>query len=113
MNEEREVRIGRNEALFREINERMESLQQAFDAFTEQADFVCECGDVACAEQLTMSLSDYERLRSNPTWFAIKPGHEVKDVEDVVEKRPGYDIVSKHEGVPADIARAEDPRSET
>ena len=112
MTQEREVRIGRNEALFREINERLESLQQSFDALTEQADFVCECGDVTCGEQITMSLRDYERLRSHPTWFAIKPGHELKDVEDVVESRPGYDIVSKHEGAPADIARAEDPRSD-
>ena len=112
MSEEREARIGRNEALFREINERMEALQQAFDSATEQADFVCECGDVTCGDQITMPLADYERLRSHPTWFAIKPGHQLEDVEDVVEKRRGYDIVSKHEGVPADIARAEDPRSE-
>ena len=113
MSEEREARIGRNEALFREINERMESLQASFDSLADQADFVCECGDVTCGDQITMSLTEYERLRSNPTWFAVKPGHEMKDVEDVVEKRSGYDIVSKHEGVPADIARAEDPRSDT
>ena len=111
MSEEREARIGRNEALFREINERLNALQETFDSFTERADFVCECGDVTCGEQITMSLADYERVRSNPTWFAIKPGHEETDVEDVVEKQKGYDIVRKHEGTPADIARAEDPRS--
>jgi hypothetical protein len=111
VSEERDARIGRNEALFREINERLNALQETFDSLTEQADFVCECGDVTCGEQITMSLDDYARLRSNPTWFAIKPGHEEHDVEDVVEKRRGYDIVRKHEGIPADIARAEDPRS--
>jgi hypothetical protein len=112
VSEEREARIGRNEALFREINERLESLQESFDSLSEQADFVCECGDVTCGEQITMSLSDYERLRSDPTLFAIKPGHELNDVEDVVERRSGYDIVRKHEGTPADVARAEDPRSD-
>jgi hypothetical protein len=111
VSEERDARIGRNEALFREINERLNALQESFDSFTERADFVCECGDVTCGEQITMPLSDYERLRSNATWFAIKPGHEENGVEDVVEKRRGYDIVRKHEGAPADIARAEDPRS--
>jgi hypothetical protein len=111
VSEERDARIGRNEVLFREINERLEGLQEAFDSLAERADFVCECGDVACTEQITMSLGEYERLRSNPTWFAVKPGHETPDVEDVVEKRQGYDIVRKHEGVPANIARAEDPRS--
>ena len=111
MSEERDARIGRNEVLFREINERLEALQEAFDSLAERADFVCECGDVTCDEQLTMSLAEYERLRSNSTWFAVKPGHEANDVEDVVEKRSGYDVVSKHEGLPANIARSEDPRS--
>jgi hypothetical protein len=111
VSEERDARIGRNEALFREINERLNALQESFDSFTEQADFVCECGDVTCGEQITMSLGDYERLRSNATWFAVKPDHEESDVEDVVEKRRGYDIVRKHEGTPANVARAEDPRS--
>lgn len=111
MSAERDARVGRNEVLFREINERLEALQEAFDSLAERADFVCECGDVSCDEQITMSLAEYERLRSDPTWFAVKPGHEANDVEDVVEKLAGYDIVRKHEGIPADIARAEDPRS--
>jgi hypothetical protein len=111
VSQERDARIGRNEVLFREINERLEGLQEAFDSLAERADFVCECGDVACSEQITMPLAEYERLRSNPTWFAVKPGHEAPDVEDVVEKRQGYDVVRKHDGAAAEIAREEDPRS--
>lgn len=111
MSEERDARIGRNEVLFREINERLESLQEGFSSLAEHADFVCECGDVNCGEQITMTLAEYERLRADPTWFAIKPGHSADDVEDVVERRSGYEIVRKHEGLPATIARAEDPRS--
>jgi hypothetical protein len=58
-----------------------------------------------------MTLADYERLRSEPTWFAIRPGHEILDVESVVERKGGYDIVQKHEGVPTRVAEEEDPRT--
>lgn len=109
--DDRATRIGRNEVLFREINERLNDLQESFDVFAERADFVCECGDASCAEEITMSLAEYEHVRSTPTWFAIKPGHEIADVEELVEKRDGYDIVRKSEGGPAELARAEDPRS--
>jgi hypothetical protein len=111
VSKDRDARVGRNEVLFREINERLQSLQEPFDSLAERADFVCECGDVNCEAQITMTLGEYERLRSNPTWFAVKAGHEANDVEDVVEKRSGYDIVRKHEGLPANFARAENPRA--
>jgi hypothetical protein len=109
--DERGTRIGRNEVLFRELNERLNDLQESFEVFAERGDFVCECGDVSCAEQITMSLGEYEQLRADPTLFAIKPGHEIPDVESIVERREGYDIVRKSEGEPAKLARAEDPRS--
>jgi hypothetical protein len=109
--DERATRIGRNEVLFREINERLSELQESFDVFSERGDFVCECGDVSCSEQITMSLGEYEQLRTDPELFGVKPGHEIPDVESVVEKRPGYDVVRKTKGAPAALARAEDPRS--
>jgi hypothetical protein len=107
----RKNRIGRNEVLFREINDRLNSLQEPFNALEERADFVCECGDKSCTEQISMSLSEYEQLRSDPTLFAVKPGHETPNVEEIVERRTGYDVVRKREGGPAELARAEDPRS--
>jgi hypothetical protein len=109
--DDRATRIGRNEVLFREINERLSELQESFDVFSERGDFVCECGDVSCSEQITMSLGEYEQLRADPELFGVKPGHEIPDVENVVERRPGYDVVRKSEGGPAELARAEDPRS--
>jgi hypothetical protein len=33
------------------------------------------------------------------------------DVEEVVANRPGYDIVRKYKGVPAEIATKTDPRA--
>ena len=49
--EERERRIGMNEALFREVNERLEELAQGF-AHPETLDLICECGNVSCASRI-------------------------------------------------------------
>jgi hypothetical protein len=111
MNErERERRIGLNEAVFRQTNERIEELNQTFATFTDRLLLVCECGDGACAEKISMSPAEYEELRSEASHFAIVPGHEIPDVEKVVAHREGYDVVSKHQGIPRQIAEVTDPR---
>lgn len=108
---ERKRRIGLNEAVFREVNERIEGLAEDFQLGNEPLNLVCECGDPSCVQQIEMTRSDYEEVRSDPTHFAVFPGHEIPDVEDVVEKRDGYDIIRKKEGAPAQVAKETDPRS--
>jgi hypothetical protein len=101
----RERRIGRNEEIFRRVNEQIEQVNQAFGAVAGSMTLVCECADVACIEQIEVTPDEYTRLRSNPTLFAIKPGHEIPDVENVIERLDRYWVVEKHEGDPADAAR--------
>jgi aerobic-type carbon monoxide dehydrogenase small subunit (CoxS/CutS family) len=109
---ERERKIGENEALYRTVNERIEGLNQVFGTLTNTMTVVCECGDGACAEQIEIDIADYERIRADPTFFIIVPGHEIVDVEDVVEERETFHVVQKHAGDPADFAREQDERTE-
>ena len=109
--DERATRLGKNEAIFREANERIEGLNVAFSQVTETMSLVCECGSIACAERFTMSLPDYEALRQDSTFFAVKPGHEAADVEDVVRKSDTFWVVQKRPGGAAEMAKALDPRS--
>ena len=51
----REERIGLNEAVFREVNERIEDLAETFDLRTQSLDLICECGDAACVERISMT----------------------------------------------------------
>ncbi len=106
----REERIGKNEAVFREVNERLKELGESFSFVAERADFVCECGDALCADPIQMTLAEYEHVRANASRFAVLPGHSIREVESVVERRHGYDIVEKHPGRPAQLAAANDPR---
>ncbi len=107
----RERRVGLNETLFREINERLEELNRTFSEFTDKMELVCECGVRTCIERFPMDVSSYERLRADPTTFAVKPGHEVPSVEEVIEEHERYLVVRKKPGEPAAVAVAEDPRS--
>jgi hypothetical protein len=109
--EERRKRLATNESLFRTVNEKIEDVSRTFGAVTESMSVVCECGDLNCAAQLEIGLSDYEHVRSDPTWFVVVPGHEIPDVEEIIAHHDGFDIVCKHTGAGEAVAIATDPRS--
>jgi len=110
--DERIRRVGLNEAVFREVNERIEELAEEFRLERQLLNLVCECGDPTCVQQIQITRSEYESIRADPTHFAVFPGHEIPEVEDVVEKRNGYDLIRKKEGGPAEIAAETNPRAE-
>ena len=108
---EREERVGLNEAVFREVNERIEDLAERFNLQDRPLDLICECGDANCMERISMTHAEYEQLRSDPRQFAVYPGHVYGDIEDLVDRRSGYDVVRKREGEAAELAEASDSRS--
>ena len=106
---ERARRIGENEALFRSVNEQVRGLNETF-LVQSTLRVVCECGNQTCIEQTELSPTEYEAVRSDPSLFIVKPGHDDPDVETVVERRDGYHVVRKAPGAPRRIARETDPR---
>jgi hypothetical protein len=109
--DERGRRVGRNEALFREVNERLRELGESFSVVADDAQFVCECGNSTCAQPIAMPLSEYERVRSDPKWFVIIHGHEMLEHEYVVSEHEDWLIVEKRPGGAAGEAIRQDPRS--
>jgi len=109
--DDRAERVGRNEALFRSINENLEKLNDSLAPMTGTFEIVCECGALGCSDQLRLTPTDYERVRSDPALFVIRAGHSAPDVEAVVDAGDGYEIVRKRAGAPAKLARALDERS--
>jgi hypothetical protein len=109
--DERQRRMGENEVIFREVNERVRETNETFSVTTEEAEFVCECGTASCVERIRLRLADYEAVRAEPTHFVIVPGHELPDIESVVRREPTYAVVSKNRGEPEKLAIETDPRS--
>lgn len=107
----RDERIGMNEAVFRDVNERIQDVASTFDLTSQPLDMICECGDAACVERISLSRNEYEHVRADAHLFAVAPGHVEQDVEEKVESHSGYDVVRKNKGVPAEIAQKTDPRS--
>jgi hypothetical protein len=106
----REQRVAKNEALFREVNERIKEVNEPL-ALEEPSDYLCECGSRDCTEPIALTRAEYERVRSEPTHFAVASGHVVPDVENVVAENDRYVVVEKSAPAAARIAIERDPRS--
>jgi hypothetical protein len=100
--EERIRRISANEAVFRTLNEQIEGLNRSLAALSDQMmHAVCECGDISCAQPIVVPVKRYEEVRADPLLFFVVPGHEIPDVETVVEETSRYNVVRKDKGTPA------------
>jgi hypothetical protein len=104
-------RLARNEALFRQVNERVRDVSQAFATLDPTpVDFVCECGRQDCAEPIALRLHEYEAVRAVPTRFFVLPTHVIPEVEKAVADHGSYVIVEKLPGE-EEFAEQTDPRS--
>jgi hypothetical protein len=90
-----EVRAARNESLFREVNERIDSAGSGTrPMFTE---FMCECADESCFEYVSLTSEEYSSVRKmGAVFFIVKPGHALPEVERVVGgEADRYEVVEK------------------
>ena len=111
MNEGTKDRIAKNEALFREVNERVREIDSRQAGGPEHAwDFLCECGYPDCTQAVRLTIDEYEAVRASPVTFAVLPGHEVLEVEAVVHRHDRYLVVEKHLEE-QDVALKTDPRA--
>ncbi len=100
-----EERAGRNEALFREVNENIAKLEERLPGVSETMPVICECARADCTTQIEISLAEYASVRRHPDRFIVAPSHQEPSVEHIVEEGCGYLVVEK-EGVAAAAADA-------
>lgn len=92
----RRARIARNEASFREINERLEQGLRQVRHVPEPQPFICECGNGDCQATIELTVDEYEAVRLDSRRFAVAPGHVFTDTEHVVEATDRYEVVEKY-----------------
>ena len=92
-----EERIARNDAIFRDANERIGAFAAEQELADETLPFICECADMSCHEIVKVRLDAYREVRSNPRRFLNAPGHQVAALgtAPVVERHSGYFVVEK------------------
>jgi hypothetical protein len=92
---------------FRDANELAE--REAAHRGVSADVFICACSSRGCLARLAVANDVYERVRDQPDWFVVKPGHEDLSVEVVVERYPDFYVIQKL-GAAGEVARAENPR---
>ena len=98
-----------NEALFRQVNERIEDVGTALTPDDVPMEFLCECDDPDCVEKVSATRAEYEAIRAVATQFVVLPGHEDPDIERVVQQTERFLVVEK-EGQAAHDAEESNPR---
>lgn len=110
MSTPRATRIAKNEARFRDINERLEHGLLRIADRDELLEFVCECGERSCAQHVQLTLGEYEGVRRDSRHFAVVPGHVAPETERTISGNQRYEVVEKF-GAPVALTDAADQRS--
>jgi hypothetical protein len=111
-----ERRMAENEVVFRNANR---AIQEGFDKLATMSDedgaepvhvnptmklqFLCECSDENCTDRIQISLNDYNDIHTSAKRFIIIDGHDVQQIERIVERRDAYTIVEKYDVPPEDV----------
>lgn len=101
--------LATNEATFRDVNEALERGHWPGEDRTPIA-FRCECARLGCTRLIEMTSSEYESVRAHPRRFLVAIGHDLPEVESVVEVHDNYLVVEKRD-VAGKRAQDTDPRS--
>jgi hypothetical protein len=99
-------RLVKSQILFREVNERVRETVDTSDGTLE---VLCECSHVDCIETLLLDLAEYDRIRSHPNLFVVATGHELLEIDRVVDQGDRHLLVEKI--VAADEVIRADPRT--
>ncbi len=91
--EERQRRIARHEAFHRIANERAWQATEGLQ--TEDVRVFCECGHVKCTRMLLLPRAEVARIHERGDVFIITHGHELPDLERVIESTLDYVVVEK------------------
>jgi len=100
---DRERRLGENEAYWRRVNELAPPDPGVMNTV------FCECGRIECDMRIPMTAPEYEQARAKSTTFVVAPGHQLPEVERVVETTERYVLVEKV-GEAAAVAVRDDSR---
>jgi hypothetical protein len=104
----REERLARNEAVFREVNERIRDVTDTYASDGHVYEFLRECADTSCTDRIRLISAEYERIRRDPKQFVLAPGHDLSAIEAVIEVQPEHVVVEKT-GTAAEVVEALDP----
>ena len=83
----------RNEYVLRAANE---AIQDSRNSPPNQLlVFLCECSAPGCDVELELTLEEYTAVRSHGARFAVASGHELEEIERILDEFDRYTVVAK------------------
>jgi hypothetical protein len=76
-----------------------------------RVDFVCECSEVECRAEVSLTIDEYEFIRRNGRRFVVRLGHIDEESERLLVEEPGRFAVVEKFGPTGDVVAHFDPRS--
>jgi hypothetical protein len=111
MTDDRIRRVGENEALYRLVNERIHALSPGAAAITGDFGVICECGTLDCKTRIMVTPEVYEQTRARSDHFIVLRGHQLDDIETIVEDHETFIVIEKTPAEAKRIAEEMDPRA--
>ena len=99
----------KNEATFRNANERLREKAGELGLGDARTPFLCECEEERCTEIVMLPRSEYEEVRAHPRRFVLAVGHR-NDDDQVVRDGPGFEVIEK-QGKEGELVEQQDPRA--
>jgi hypothetical protein len=84
-----------NETLFRSVNEQIARLSTTL-AVSDEPGFVCECANLECSAQLSVSLGEYHEMRARDRQYVVLKEHKLDPtIERVIRLDNEFAVVEK------------------
>ena len=93
MDNESARKAAKNEAISRSLNEGLARGEERWPS--QVPTFICECSDIACTQEITVSLASYRTVREHPARFVMVASHMNPEIERKVEETADYLIAEK------------------
>ena len=87
-------RARENEERFARANAAISA--KADELGVDRVPFLCECSDPRCTEIISLSLTEYGAAKAQPGAFMLVAGHQVSNVERVVQDGDVFVLVQKN-----------------
>ncbi len=84
----RAERLVQTETFFRAVNDEVATLDG-------QTAFLCECSDPGCRAAITLTYDGIAYLHADKNTVVVLKGHELPEIETVVDEADGYVIVRR------------------
>jgi hypothetical protein len=95
MDPERQRKLAQNEAVAREVNQRVDEVAASWYDEGEALEFVCECSYDDCTARVHLSAEEFARVRESPLTFVLVRDHVVPEIERVLAAAGDAVVVEK------------------